>query len=63
MRNKNFASEIFRLSGVNSHAALQKLFTFLCGEAPKRHGINGFNVTLRRAARRLRFDRARRIRR
>jgi hypothetical protein len=61
MRNKNFASEIFRLSGLYSHAALQNLFTILCGEAPKHRGINSFNVTLRRAARRLRFDRARRI--
>jgi hypothetical protein len=31
MRNKNFASEIFRLSCVYSYAALQNLFTFLCG--------------------------------
>ena len=61
MRNKNFASEIFRLSRVYFHAALQNLFTFLCGEMPKHHEINGFNVTLRRAACRLRFESARRF--
>jgi hypothetical protein len=36
MRNKNFASEIFRLPRVYSFVALQNIFTFLCGVAPKK---------------------------